>query len=292
MRLLPLTLLLFAVACGGSSSREEYDNNSHTSTTRYGWDGELYGDIETIVEQGYDVKNRLHGEELIPSYCQTIKFNALGDVDEIFLDNDSDNIIDSNIKYYYDEQNHLTHYVNHYKDGDRVYTTQCETDARGNITLYAHYDNHSISQYGSKYLYNSNDKPIEISHYDKSGELSSKELITYHNNGELYRCVEYNAEGELKSEFITTLNNRGKIVKIRLLKYDDKGDISSIQEQDLEYNKQKQLIRVLHIDKLERVKTERTMEYDAKGNVVKINRYESEACILKEVTERNITYRK
>ena len=172
------------------------------------------------------------------------------------------------------------------------YTAQYETDDRGNITLEAYYNNIGISQFGLRTIYNSDNQPIEISHYNEKSELKSKEIIKYYHNGEIESCVEYNADGRIKYEFNTTLNSHGDISSIYYIHYDDKGDIEDIIEQEYYYNEQGQLIKLVNINKPKREYNEQCFEYDSKGNIVKILRYESEARILQTVKERSITYRK
>ena len=290
-RLLTLPLIALLFACNGSSSDNNNVQNRSKRAMRYGWQGELYGDVESIVERDYDVRNRLHGEEFIPTQTETIKFNEHGHVDAIYRDTDCDDIIDNTIIYQYDERNHVVGYVHSYKDENIGYTAKYETDDRGNITLEAYYNKIGISQFGLRTIYNSDNQPIEISHYNENSELKSKELIKYYHNGEIESCVEYNADGKIKYEFNTTLNSRGNISSIYYIHYDDKGKIEDIIEQEYYYNEQGQLIKLVNINKPKREYHEQCFEYDSKGNVVKIMRYESEARILQTVNERSITYR-
>lgn len=295
MRLLPLCLLLLLAGCSTPSSK----NDNHTEEVdkapkRYGWDGDLYGDVKSIVITNYAVDNKLYGPELKADYSETHKFNDLGHTTEIYYDWDADKIIDRTHIYNYDDKNHIksVDVYDYEKDNNVSSSYVYETDSRGNITFEAHYKD-IILTYGSRYIYNADDLPIEVIHYDENSSLSSKGIIKYNDYNAMTSLTAYNAKGKMIQEIKLSYNIiPEKPSSAYSISYDeDSGDIDVITEYKYHYNEKKQEIKKITERKLEREYTEEHYEYDAMGNLQEIKRYESEARILKSITKFTIDYR-
>jgi hypothetical protein len=167
-----------------------------------------------------------------------------------------------------------------------------ETDSRGNITFEAHYKDIILS-YGSRYIYNADDLPIEVIRYDENSSLRSKGIIKYNDYNAMTSLVAYNAKGKMIHEIKLSYNiiPEKPSSGYSIIYDEDSGDIDVITEYKYHYNEKKQEIKKITERKLEREYTEEHYEFDAMGNLQEIKRYESEARILKSITKFTIEYR-
>ena len=147
--------------------------------------------------------------------------------------------------------------------------------------------------YGSRYIYNADDLPIEVIRYDENSSLRSKGIIKYNDYNAMTSLTAYNAKGKMIQEIKLSYNFiPEKPSSAYSISYDeDSGDIDVITEYKYHYTEKKQEIKKITERKLEREYTEEHYKYDAMGNLQEIKRYESEARILKSITKFTIDYR-
>ncbi|MDE5598820.1 MAG: hypothetical protein K2J04_13450, partial [Lachnospiraceae bacterium] len=176
----------------------------------------------------------------------------------------------------YDERGELSLYAK-YEDGSIEESNVCEYNEEGK-SKYTHYDGYGNITEIYEYEYDENDRMIKIVRYNGNGTVNYAQEHEYDENGNEIKFVDYNGDGSIDwmSEYEYDENSRkiyyrhesdGIVTETRENKYDEDGNI--IKE-----------IRTFYDSDTRQEKSQTIQEYtyDGNGNRIgyAINRYDEE----------------
>lgn len=269
-------------SCNATSTADDDGNKGKKAPKRIGLNGKLYGDVDRMTINRYDIEDRF-GE-----------LNKTLESTELIIFNDEGNV-DKSTYTYFDEKYGYSHtYIYEYADKSYCMTTYDADgalqskdinllDNKGNVVTSSSYDENG--ELSRKWLASyDNDVISKATYYDGKGNMDTK--YCYKNDGEeIIGMIKYNKEG--KVEWRYDMERSGSEAYAQNI--DAEGKVTNSYR--LYYNKYDEVSKEIVYDADSIITTQSLFTYDDRGNLIKSETFIGEAFIPGSYTEYEIIYR-
>ena len=284
---LAILLLLSALMVGCSQEKKTTE-----APKRQGYDGVLYGDVESLVRCGYYAEGVIEEFELGREFvCQEYFFNERGDV-ERRAEHWSCGMVADYAEFIYDNGGRLTEEVWRGQDGEVFNGYIYIYDEQGRVVELQDYDAEDrVATHCKTFLYDADGRQTQITDYDLAGQgrtLVESHQFTYDSQGHLKSMGRYNESFDVEwyESYTYLFDESGRIAE--KTDYTLSGEV--IWKTIYNYDSEGRMTSWVVVDD-DKVNESHYLSYDIHGNLIRELVCEGNKEWVERCYEYRITYR-
>jgi hypothetical protein len=259
---------------------------------RQGYDGVLYGDVESLVRCGYYASGDIDEWELGSEFtCQEYFFNERGDV-ERRAEHWSCGMVADYAEFIYDNGGRLTEEVWRGADGEVFNGYIYIYDEQGRVVELQDYDaGDRVATHCKTFLYDADGRQTQITDYDLAGQgrtLVESHQFTYDSQGHLKSMGRYNESFDVEwyESYTYLFDESGRIAE--KTDYTLSGEV--IWKTIFNYDSDGRMTSWVVVDD-DKVNESHYLSYDIHGNLIRELVCEGNKEWVERCYEYRITYR-